>query len=176
MARYRQNAKSNRALTHVVSALFLFGAALPLQAVTLAEELYAEGDRRAARVEALRLLQQEPNHDDALRIVAATAPRKQRKMTGRARRTGWAQWPIRLYQTQIGPAIGQRCSMHPSCSAYCAEAIARYGWIGIPMTTDRLIRETDHVNHRLHPIAINGVERYYNPVDAHSFWFRRYRP
>ena len=81
---------------------------------------------------------------------------------------------VRLYQTQIGPAIGQRCSMHPSCSEYCLEATRRYGLVGIPMTADRLIRETDHVNHRIRPILIDGRIKYDDPVDHHSFWFRRY--
>lgn len=81
---------------------------------------------------------------------------------------------VRFYQTQIGPAIGQRCSMYPSCSEYCLQATRRYGLMGIPMTADRLIRETDHVNHRIRPILINGEVKYYNPIEDHSFWFRRY--
>jgi uncharacterized protein len=87
-----------------------------------------------------------------------------------------ARGAVRFYQTQIGPAIGQRCSMHPSCSTYCAQAIGRYGLAGIPMTADRLIRESDHVRHRLRPVLINGVEKYDDPVEDHSLWFRRYRP
>lgn len=82
---------------------------------------------------------------------------------------------VRFYQTQIGPAIGQRCSMHPSCSTYCMEAIRQYGLLAIPLTADRLIRETDHVNHRINPIKVNGQEKYYDPVPDQTFWFRRQR-
>ncbi len=82
---------------------------------------------------------------------------------------------VRFYQTQIGPAIGHRCSMHPSCSTFCMEAIRQYGMLGIPLTADRLIRETDHVNYRMNPIIMNGQEKYYDPVSAHTFWFRRKR-
>lgn len=178
MVRSNLSAECKRALVFVASALFLSGVSAEDQTRSLAEELFAEGDWRAARVEALRWLQQDPAHPVARRIADATAPDAGPEPVASPTRTfwaGWAQWPVRFYQTQIGPAIGQRCSMHPSCSAYCAEALRRYGWIGIPMTTDRLVRETDHVNYRLQPVWINGEERYYNPVDAHSFWFRRYR-
>ncbi len=82
---------------------------------------------------------------------------------------------VGLYQSQISPAIGHRCSMHPSCSQYCVEACRSYGLAGIPMTADRLIRESDHVVHRINPIVVDGEERFYNPISDHSFWFRRYR-
>lgn len=103
---------------------------------------------------------------------AASPPRRQQgpRLSARLARGG-----VRLYQTQISPALGQRCSMHPSCSAYCLQAMQQYGVVGIPMTADRLIRETDHVHHRIHPIWVDGVEKFYDPVEAHSFWFRRYR-
>lgn len=86
-----------------------------------------------------------------------------------------ARYFVGVYQRQISPAIGHRCSMHPSCSRFCVEACATYGLIGIPMTADRLIRESDHVVHRIAPVMIGGEERFYDPVSHHSFWFRRYR-
>lgn len=103
---------------------------------------------------------------------AASPPARGRRGRVTAR---FASGGVRFYQTQISPAIGQRCSMYPSCSAYCMEACRRYGVLGIPMTADRLIRETDHVNYRMDPILMDGVEKYYDPVRAHTFWFRRYR-
>ena len=90
--------------------------------------------------------------------------------------TGWfAQVIIRFYQTQIGPALGQRCAMYPSCSHYSLEACRRYGLAGIPMTADRIIRESDHIRYRLNPIRLHGRELYYDPVQHHSYWFWRYR-
>ncbi len=82
---------------------------------------------------------------------------------------------IGFYRNQIAPAIGQRCAMYPSCSHYSLEACRRYGLAGIPMTADRLIRESDHIRYRINPIERNGRELYRDPVTDHSQWFRRYR-
>ncbi len=82
---------------------------------------------------------------------------------------------IGFYQTQIGPALGQRCAMYPSCSHYSLEACRQYGLAGIPMTTDRIVRESDHIRYRMNPIRKNGREVYYDPIEHHSYWFRRYQ-
>lgn len=83
-------------------------------------------------------------------------------------------WPavalIQFYRHQIGPAIGERCSMHPSCSTYAREAVRTQGILGVPMTADRLIRETDHVQYRINPVLIDGHERYHDPVSDHVGW------
>jgi uncharacterized protein len=34
---------------------------------------------------------------------------------------------IRLYQLTLSPWLGRRCRYEPTCSAYAAEAIERYG-------------------------------------------------
>lgn len=107
----------------------------------------------------------------AIQQAAAPSPRGRRSRLSARLAAGF----VRFYQTQISPAIGQRCSMYPSCSVFCVQACQKYGAIGIAMTADRLIRETDHVNHRINPIWVDDVEKFYDPVEAHSFWFRRYR-
>ena len=86
-----------------------------------------------------------------------------------------ATWLVRFYQTQISPAIGHRCAMHPSCSTYCLQAVHAYGWRGIPMTADRLIRESDFVRFEINPVFINGQMKFDDPIEDHSYWFRRYR-
>jgi len=83
---------------------------------------------------------------------------------------------VGFYQRHIGPAIGQRCAMYPSCSHYSLEACRRYGLAGIPMTADRLVRESHHIRHRIRPIQRGGIEHYADPVTDHSYWFRRYQP
>ena len=54
---------------------------------------------------------------------------------------GPAQWLVRLYRTQISPAIGQRCSLQPSCSEYFRQASAKHGLMGFAMQGDRFFRE-----------------------------------
>lgn len=48
---------------------------------------------------------------------------------------------IRLYQRFVSPYTPPSCRFHPSCSAYAAEAVARYGaWRGAEMAVRRLLR------------------------------------
>lgn len=82
---------------------------------------------------------------------------------------------IRFYQTQIGPAIGHRCSLDPSCSRYSMEASMKHGWKGIPMTADRLVREPSVVSSEQNPVRVNGYVRFRDPVSDHDGWFRRSR-
>jgi uncharacterized protein len=49
--------------------------------------------------------------------------------------------PIRLYQSLISPALGQRCKYYPSCSEYAAQAIMEYGILrGLVLGGWRLLR------------------------------------
>lgn len=181
-------------------------------ALTLARQLYDEGDWHHAHAEAIRAqqegstnmplreaiehlsaLRQQPSQAEPLHalqnwcVAHPAHPMRDWVMTEknaitnasestRQTVTGWlARGVIRFYQTQIGPALGQRCSMHPSCSRYSLEACRQYGLAGIPMTADRIIRESDHIRYRINPMIYNGREHYYDPVSNHSHWFRRYR-
>jgi len=121
----------------------------------------------------LETQQDHPQHNWVAMEVAAI---QTRQTTTKPRLTGRiARRAIGFYRNQIAPAIGQRCAMHPSCSHYSLEACQRYGLAGIPMTADRLIRESDHIRYRINPIASGDRELYHDPVSDHSHWFRRYR-
>jgi len=58
---------------------------------------------------------------------------------------------IRVYQLLISPWLGPRCRFYPSCSAYCHEAVLRFGlWRGTWLGVRRLVR--------CHPWHPGGVD------------------
>jgi len=78
---------------------------------------------------------------------------------------------VGFYQSYISPVNGERCPMTPSCSAYAVQAIKKHGFfIGIMMTADRLIHESDEI--RYAPTIINGDKvSFHDPVSNNDFWF-----
>jgi putative component of membrane protein insertase Oxa1/YidC/SpoIIIJ protein YidD len=84
-----------------------------------------------------------------------------------------ARMLIRFYQTQIGPAIGSRCSLHPSCSHYAMQALKTHGLIGIGIMSDRFIREPDVVAAQKKPVKINGHIKYSDPLSDHDQWMKK---
>lgn len=60
---------------------------------------------------------------------------------------------VRLYRLVISPLLPTSCRFYPTCSAYCEEAIGRYGALaGFRMSAKRLMR--------CHPWSEGG----YDPV------------
>lgn len=80
---------------------------------------------------------------------------------------------VGFYQSYISPVNGERCPMIPTCSAYAVQAIKKHGFfIGIMMTADRLIHESDEI--RYAPMIINGDKvSFHDPVSNNDFWFDR---
>lgn len=64
------------------------------------------------------------------------------------------------------------CPMHPSCSEYARQAMAKHGPIkGWVMATDRLLR-CGRDETRLAPkVWVNGRVKFYDPVDRNDFWW-----
>lgn len=49
--------------------------------------------------------------------------------------------PVRAYQRVVSPAMPRHCKYHPTCSAYAAQAIERYGILrGVVLAAWRLLR------------------------------------
>ena len=67
--------------------------------------------------------------------------------------------PIVAYQRLVSPALGRRCKYEPTCSAYAAEAIRRFGVMrGIALAVWRLLR--------CNPLSHGG----YDPVSAQTLF------
>ena len=83
-------------------------------------------------------------------------------------------WVIRLYRTQISPAIGERCTLEPSCSEYFHQASGRHGIKSVPMIADRFVREPEVSNQKADPVIMeDGQMRYRDPVEHHDFWMKK---
>ena len=79
---------------------------------------------------------------------------------------------VRFYRETISQVDGERCKMYPSCSAYSLEVIKKHGFfLGYIMTADRLIHESNEMDHAKKIRLKNGKERYYDPVEANDFWW-----
>ncbi len=84
-----------------------------------------------------------------------------------------AHWLVRFYRTHIGPAIGSRCDLQPSCSEYFRQATQAHGLLGFPIMADRFCRESSVVAARAKPITMpDGRIRYADPPTDHPFWLR----
>jgi putative membrane protein insertion efficiency factor len=69
---------------------------------------------------------------------------------------------IAAYQRFISPLLGSRCRFYPTCSAYCHEAVTRFGlwrggWLGLRRTA------------RCHPFNRGG----FDPVPDRFAWLQR---
>lgn len=109
----------------------------------------------------------EADRADALRLAREPAP------VPRGGIGGWfARRVVGFYRAFVGPAIGARCALEPSCSRYFALASRKHGLLGVPMTADRFVREPV-VSAPDRPWVRNaeGAWRHPDPVEDHDWWF-----
>jgi putative membrane protein insertion efficiency factor len=79
---------------------------------------------------------------------------------------------VKGYQKYISSMKAGECPMHPSCSAYSIEAIKKHGAIiGFIMTVDRLIHESNEMDHA--PIILKGgnIVKFSDSVENNDFWW-----
>ncbi|NCC53856.1 MAG: membrane protein insertion efficiency factor YidD, partial [Spartobacteria bacterium] len=81
-------------------------------------------------------------------------------------------WVTRFYRTQIRPAIGDRCELHPSCSEYFRQACGKHGLLGFTIYADRGVREPDVVKYQEEPVMIDGTIKFADPLEAHDWWMK----
>jgi len=79
---------------------------------------------------------------------------------------------ISFYRTQIGPAIGERCVLKPSCSEYFKQNINKHGLVAVPMQADRFFREPDESHKSDNIVIINDKVKHKDPITDHDFWFK----
>lgn len=98
-------------------------------------------------------------------IACAGNPDVEKKQTGSHPILGF-------YERFISPVDGDRCPMHPTCSAYTREAVQRHGlFMGWIMACDRLVR-CGRDETRISPDIIKNKERTtLDPVSANDFWW-----
>ena len=80
------------------------------------------------------------------------------------------EWLVSFYRSQIGPALGRRCSLHPSCSEYARQAFRKHGLLGVALIGDRSIREPGVVAEKKSPIRVGGHDFYQDPLEEHDWW------
>jgi hypothetical protein len=78
---------------------------------------------------------------------------------------------VEFFKNYISRVDGDRCQMHPTCSSYSLQAIDIHGFIvGIVMTADRLIHESNEMDYAPLIRVVNRF-RYYDPICNNDFWW-----
>ncbi|MGD9874645.1 MAG: membrane protein insertion efficiency factor YidD [Kiritimatiellia bacterium] len=83
------------------------------------------------------------------------------------------KWIVAFYRSQIGPAIGDRCSLTPSCSEYFRQACRAHGLLGFAIQADRFFREPSEVAAKKNPVPVGDVIKYSDPVEDHTGWLKK---
>lgn len=88
-----------------------------------------------------------------------------RYRTGRAYDYAW------LYRSLGKTARASGCPCLPSCSAYTPQAVEKHGLLGVVMTVDRFLRESEDMGSRKW-VSIGKQKKLFDPVEDNDYWFR----
>lgn len=87
---------------------------------------------------------------------------------------------IDLYQGPLNHLSAVRrgpCPMHPSCSEYGRQAMAKHGPVkGWVMAMDRLMRCARDETRLAPKVIVDGQIKFYDPVDKNDFWWANRQP
>ncbi|TAN36755.1 MAG: membrane protein insertion efficiency factor YidD [Verrucomicrobia bacterium] len=83
------------------------------------------------------------------------------------------RWIVTLYRNGVRPALGNRCSLTPSCSEYFLRAGQQHGLLAFPIVADRLVREPGVVQAAECPVHVGEQLRYADPLEQHDFWIKK---
>ncbi len=79
---------------------------------------------------------------------------------------------ISFYRKNIRPAIGDRCSLVPSCSEYTKQAFWKHGMLALPMMADRFYREPGVVSRAEKVVEMaDGRVLFADPLEDHDWYF-----
>ena len=78
---------------------------------------------------------------------------------------------LSFFSEYISKVDGDRCPMYPTCASYSRQVFRKHGFfVGIVMTADRLIHESDEMKYA--PlVTVGGSVRYFDPVSENDFWW-----
>ena len=80
------------------------------------------------------------------------------------------KYGLDVFRRYISPVDGPRCPMLPTCSSYAEQALDKHGpWLGIMLTVDRLLHESDPREH-IHPVPGPDRLRYRDPLENNDYW------
>jgi len=84
---------------------------------------------------------------------------------------GYLLQGVEILWGYISSVDGDRCPMHPTCSAYSFKVIKKHGFfIGVMMTADRLIHEGSEMDYA--PLVKVGDRyKFYDPISNNDFWW-----
>lgn len=159
-------------MTGILFFFVLSSGAVASDQLALAATLAEEGDWPACLVECRRVEALNPGCPEVAGLRARAQAELARVQPGSPWWKRVGALPVKglvgFYRVAIASALGNRCVLEPSCSAYSLQAARERGWLGWPMTGDRLIREPSVVQAGEKPVADGrGGVRYADPVSDH---------